>query len=152
MADAVPMERLATIGYQGRTLRQLVRRLLDHDVRVLLDIRKVARRRRPDFNRNRIEAALGRAGIEYRHLPDLGSSRRLRKHLYETGDFERFRGLYLSYVRRWRLSEVRALANEARREGTICILCYESDAASCHRGIVAAEALRTHRKLKILHL
>src|SRR5438445_5775985 len=133
MARATRLERLATIGYQGRTLRQLVRRLRQHDVRVLLDIRKVARSRRPDFNGSRIEIAVARAGIEYRHLPELGSSRRLREHLYDTGDFERFRGLYLSYVRRWRLSEVHALAKEARREGTICILCYESDPADCHR-------------------
>lgn len=152
MAVAASSERLATIGYQGRTLRQLVRRLAENDVRVLLDIRKVARSRRPDFNGHRIEAAVGRAGITYRHVPTLGSSRRLREHLYETGDFERFRGLYLAYVRRWRRSEVRALASEARREGTICILCYESDATTCHRGIVAAEALRADGKLEILHL
>ena len=152
MRQVAQVERLATIGYQGRTLRQLVRRLREHDVRVLLDIRKVARSRRPDFNGTRMASALMRAGIEYQHLPALGSSQRLREHLYQTGDFERFRGLYLAYVRRWRRAEVRALARAARREGTICILCYESDAASCHRGIVAAEALRTHGKLEILHL
>lgn len=144
--------RLVTIGYQGRSLDGLVRRLARHDVRLLLDIRKVARSRRPEFNGQRIADALERAGIGYEHVPNLGSSPALRAHLYETNDFDRFAGFYLAYVRRWRVSEVRAVANAARREGTIAILCYESDHSACHRGIVAAEALRTHRQLEILHL
>lgn len=145
-------DRLLTIGYEGRTLRGLIRRLVDNDVDVLLDIREVARSRRPDFNSGRLAAAAVRAGIAYRHIPELGSSRKLRVHLYETRDFDRFAGYYLAYVRRWRLAEVRSVARAARIEGTVCILCYESDHARCHRGIVAAEALRTHRQLEVLHL
>jgi uncharacterized protein (DUF488 family) len=145
-------ERLLTIGYQGRSLHDLIARLVANDVRLLLDIREVARSRRPEFNANRLAAAANAAGISYRHVPKLGSSRKLRAHLYETRDFDRFAGFYLAYVRRWRLSEVRSVANAARREGTVCILCYESDHALCHRGIVAAEALRAHRKLEVLHL
>ena len=152
MALSDSRERLLTIGYQGRTLADLLERLVANDVRLLLDVRQVARSRRPEFNARRIASAAEAAGIAYRHLPELGSSRRLREHLHETHDFDRFAGLYLAYVRRWRQSEVRALATTVRREGTVCILCYESDPASCHRGIVAAEALRTHRKLEILHL
>ncbi len=145
-------ERLLTIGYQGRSLKGLIARLVANDVRLLLDIREVARSRRPEFNANRLAAAAQAAGIAYRHVPKLGSSRKLRAHLYETRDFERFAGFYLAYVRRWRVSEVRSVANAARREGTVCILCYESDHALCHRDIVAAEALRAHRKLEVLHL
>jgi uncharacterized protein (DUF488 family) len=152
MAEAADRFRLVTIGYQGRSLDGLVRRLVANDVRLLLDIRQVARSRRPDFNGSRIASAVAAAGIRYRHVPNLGSSRRLRTHLFETRDFDRFAGLYLAYVRRWRLADVRAVASAARREGTVAILCYESDHAACHRGIVAAEALRTHRKLEVLHL
>lgn len=152
VAVTLSTERLVTIGYQGRTLHELIARLVAHDVRLLLDIRAVARSRRPEFNASRLAEAAHTAGISYRHVPELGSSRKLRAHLYETRDFDRFAGFYLAYVRRWRLSEVRSVANAARREGTVCILCYESDYALCHRGIVAAEALRAHRKLEILHL
>ncbi len=144
-------ERLVTIGYQGRSLHGMIARLVANDVRLLLDIRAVARSRRPEFNAKRIAAAAGAAGIAYRHVPELGSSRKLRAHLYETRDFDRFAGLYLAYVRRWRLPEVHSVA-KAARAGTVCILCYEADHALCHRGIVASEALRTHRKLEVLHL
>lgn len=66
----------------------------------------------------------------------------MRRALYESGDFERFADLYLAYVRRWRLSAVSELLTLLTREGTACILCYESDHAACHRSIVASEVLR----------
>lgn len=145
---------LLTIGYQGRSLEELVDRLQRRDVRLLVDVREIARSRRPDFNRGRLAAALEQAGIRYHHSPELGSPSSFRRALYETGDLERFAGLYLAYVRRWRTDDVASLARIARREGTVCILCYESDATQCHRHIVAAEAIRARggSRLVIEHL
>jgi uncharacterized protein (DUF488 family) len=134
--------RLLTSGYQGRSLEALVRRLRSRDVRLLVDVREIARSRRPEFNQTRLAAALERAGIRYRHAPELGSPSTMRRALYASGDFERFAGLYLAYVRRWRLDEFASLTRLVRREGTVCILCYENDATACHRHIVASEALR----------
>src|SRR5258708_7875988 len=134
--------RLLTIGYQGRSLEGLVRRLRSRDVRLLVDVREIARSRRPEFNQSRLSDALERAGIRYQHAPELGSPTAMRRALYETGDFDRFAGLYLAYVRRWRLDDVASLTRLVRREGTVCILCYENEASACHRHIVASEALR----------
>ncbi len=134
--------RLLTIGYQGRSLTELVRRLRNRDVRLLVDVRERARSRRPEFNQSRLSAAVVSARIAYVHLPSLGSPIKIRRALYETGDFERFAGLYLAYVRRWRLDEVAVLASYVRQQGTVCILCYESGAELCHRSILANEALR----------
>lgn len=146
--------RLLTIGYQGRSLEQLVRRLKSREVQLLVDVREIARSRRPEFNQGRLSAALEHAGIRYQHAPELGSPGSLRRALYETGDFDRFAGLYLAYVRRWRLNDVADLTRTVRREGAVCILCYESDAALCHRHIVATEALRAWggRALSVEHL
>ena len=146
--------RLLTIGYQGQSLTELVRRLRSREVRLLIDVREIARSRRPEFNRSRLSKALARAGIRYQHVPELGSPSGLRRALYESGDFERFADLYLAYVRRWRTSDVADLTRIVRREGTVCILCYESDATQCHRHIVAAEAQRARggNSLSIEHL
>ncbi len=133
---------LLTIGYQGRTLPEVVRRLRVRDVRLLVDVRKVARSRRPEFNHWRLAEALNGAGIEYKHAPALGSPSSLRRLLYETGDFDRFAGLYLAYVRRWQMTALAGLTRLVRKNGRVCILCYETDAMSCHRHIVAAEAIR----------
>lgn len=135
--------RLLTIGYQGRSLAQLVRHLRRRDVRLLIDVREIARSRRAEFNGSRLADALARAGIRYQHVPELGSPSSLRRALYESGDFERFADLYLAFVRRWRTDDVAGLTQIVRREGIVCILCYESDATLCHRHIVAAEAMRS---------
>lgn len=134
--------RLLTIGYQGRSLDELVRRLRRRHVRLLVDVREVARSRRPEFNGSRLADAVGRAGVRYQHAPALGSPSSLRRTLYESGDFERFADLYLAFVRRWRTDDVAGLTRLVRREGSVCILCYEHDAMVCHRHIVATEALR----------
>lgn len=145
---------LFTIGYQGRSLEQLITTLRRHDVRLLIDVREVARSRRPEFNAAHLSVKLARWDIGYKHFPTLGSPRRLRATLFETHDFERFAGLYLAYVRRWRLPVVDELRRLARHRGMVCILCYESDAAACHRGILADEARsRAHRQpLMIRHI
>ena len=119
-----------------------MRRLRTHGVRLLVDVRAVARSRRPEFNGVRLAAALERAGIRYQHAGELGSPGSLRRALHESGDFERFAGLYLAHLRRWRKDDVADLRRLVRREGTVCILCYENEAARCHRHIVASEILR----------
>jgi len=143
---------LLTIGYQGRSLVDLVRRLRAHDVHTLVDVREIARSRRPDFNQGRLADAVRTADIAYLHMPELGSKGAARRELYETGDFERFAGLYLRYVRRWRLAQVRQLCQLADRSGVVCILCYEADHEVCHRSIVANEAVRLKTKVFVQHL
>jgi len=97
---------------------------------------------------------LEKAGIRYEHMPELGSPSSLRRALHETGDFDRFADLFLAYVRRWRTGDVAGLTRLVRREGTVCILCYESDAAQCHRRILATEAVRVRggRALIVQHI
>jgi hypothetical protein len=100
-----------------------VRRLRNRDVRVLVDVSEIGRSRRPEFNERFLATALERAGIRYQHALELGSPSAMRRALYESGDFERFAGLYLAYVRRRRLDDVASLTRLVRREGTVCILC-----------------------------
>ncbi len=143
---------LLTIGYQGRTLSELVGRLVRHEVRVLIDVRESARSRRPEFNERRLAEAVTGRGISYLHVPNLGSKAAARHDLYASGDFERFAGLYLSYVRRWRLPEMKELCRLIGREGVVCILCYEADHEHCHRSIVAREAIRLRSKVQVQHI
>lgn len=146
------MPALFTVGYQGRTLSDLVMRLAHHDVRMLIDVREKARSRRPEFNQRVLAEAVRASGIGYAHVPSLGSKTPARRDLYATGDFDRFAGLYLSYVRRWRISELRELCRLVAREGVICILCYEANHEQCHRSIVAREATRLDSAVSVQHI
>lgn len=142
---------LFTVGYQGASAASLIARLQRKGVRMLLDVRERPRSRRPEFNQARLEAALAAHGIAYLHDARLGSPARMRRKFYADGDFPELARSYRAYVRRWCLPRVRRLAWLTRR-GPVALLCYEADAAACHRGILADEARALRPSLEVLHL
>src|SRR3954471_3219335 len=64
---------VATIGYQGATIGDVVAALQDAKVELLVDVRAVAMSRRPGFAKSRLAANLAEGGIEYLHLRGLGT-------------------------------------------------------------------------------
>src|SRR5689334_10176264 len=68
-----------TIGHSTRLRREFLRMLRAHGVRELADVRTIPRsRHNPQFNKAELGRALRRAGIAYRHMPELGGLRRPR--------------------------------------------------------------------------
>jgi uncharacterized protein (DUF488 family) len=62
-----------TVGHGTRPAEELVETLVGAGVRTLVDVRRFpGSRRNPQFNRSALEAALGEAGIVYRHAVELG--------------------------------------------------------------------------------
>jgi uncharacterized protein (DUF488 family) len=70
------MATLFTIGHSTRTLKELTEALQAHGIRTLVDIRAFpGSRRLPHFNRESLEEALPKAGIEYVWMKELGGRR-----------------------------------------------------------------------------
>src|SRR5689334_14532407 len=67
------MNPLATIGYERDTQAGVIARLKAAGVDVLIDVRAVAASRRAGFSKTLLAASLAEAGIEYRHLRQLGT-------------------------------------------------------------------------------
>jgi uncharacterized protein (DUF488 family) len=71
------MATLFTIGHSTRTLEELIRALQAHGIKTLVDVRAFpVSRRLPHFNRESLEQALPKAGIEYFWMKELGGRRR----------------------------------------------------------------------------
>lgn len=71
------MATLFTIGHSTRTLQELIEALQAHSVQTLVDIRAFpVSRRLPHFNRESLEQALPRAGIQYVWMQELGGRRK----------------------------------------------------------------------------
>src|SRR5262245_51515519 len=69
-----------TIGHSNRPIDEFVALLTQHDVRLLVDIRKIPKsRHNPQFEGNALRQSLQRASIDYVHEPLLGGLRRGRK-------------------------------------------------------------------------
>jgi uncharacterized protein (DUF488 family) len=130
------MPAVFTIGYEQATQAAVVAALREAGVEVLADVRYLPLSRRPGFSKNSLKAAVEEAGIEYRHLRDLGTPAEGRAAA-RRGDHAGLARVYAGQLElpeaMKQMAELRALG-EARR---VCLLCYERDAAMCHRSLLS---------------
>lgn len=141
---------VATVGYQGATVRSFLRTLSEAGVELLVDVRAVASSRRPGFAKSALAANLESAGIDYLHLRDLGTPASGRAAA-RAGRHAEMRRIYRAHLRtKAAQMALHALADLVRSRST-CLLCFEADAAQCHRALVA-DALGGRVALKVTHL
>lgn len=142
---------LYTIGYEGKSIEEFKQILLDNSIDLLLDVRESGRSRKPYFSNGKLREQITSAGMEYAHMPVLGSPREIRNRLYETLDYETFFRAYKEYLKTLdgNLSEVIDVVYSKR----VCLMCYEADASKCHRSVLAEEIREVDGNgLKISHL
>ena len=130
------MPALFTIGYEQATQAAVVSALQDAGVEVLADIRYLPLSRRPGFSKSSLKAAVEEAGIGYRHFKQLGTPAEGRAAA-RRGDRAELARVYAGQLELpealAQMAELRALAEEKR----VALLCYERDAAECHRSLLA---------------
>ncbi len=126
-ASPAPGPTIWTVGHSTRTAAELIDLLAAHGIEVVADVRRFpGSRRHPQFGRERLAVALRAAGIDYRHLGDLGGRRPVRPDSPNTAWREPgFRG-YADHMETpaWRAA-IAALQELARGRRT-AILCAEA--------------------------
>ncbi|HEV2076088.1 MAG TPA: DUF488 domain-containing protein [Thermoleophilaceae bacterium] len=142
---------ILTVGHSTRAPGELERVLRAHGVEVLLDVRAhPGSRRMPHFGAEALERSLGRAGIAYVHLPELGGRRRPAPDSENAGwRNESFRG-YADHMASedFERGLARAMGEAAKRRA--CLMCAEAPWWRCHRRLVA-DAL-VARDWRVLHV
>lgn len=135
---------LFSVGYQGRSIDDLVGLLVSHRVTNLLDVRLNPISRRAGFSKRHLQEALGAAGVGYRHARALGNPKENRQP-FRSGDT----GRGLAVIHRL-LAEVPAQDELARLDTAlhkerVAVLCFERDHDRCHRRAVVDMALEKNR-------
>lgn len=141
---------MATIGYEGTTVDRFLRALRDARIELLIDVRAVARSRRPGFAKTALSANLEGAGIDYLHMSGLGTPPDGRV----AARAGRVDEMHVIYNARLETAEAQAeLANLAEivRARRSCLMCFEADPAVCHRSILI-RALRDLLPIDVQHL
>jgi uncharacterized protein (DUF488 family) len=141
---------ICTIGYERAKLADFLAALRDADVAVLIDIRAKAFSRRSEFNAKALAAALKDAGIEYLHLPSLGSPDPARDAA-KSGDLKKFERLYRQQLATTEAGAALTRVLEMASAAPICLMCYEREPSECHRQFTI-EPLEVLRGEKALHL
>ena len=144
------MRRVATIGVYGFSLDGFLEALREADVRLLLDVRQRRGVRGSQYawaNAVRLQAALARAGIEYRHHRELAPTTELRQLQYREdarrGVGKRSRVELAPEYRRRYLAEILdrvdlgPIVETLPTDGRAALFCVERDPEACHRSLVA---------------
>jgi len=144
------MTTVTTIGYQDRTVEQLIAMLTAADVKVLVDVRLTPLSRKHGLSKNGLAARLRDAGIEYLHLPQLGNPRDNRA-AFRRGDAaakERYQAVLETPQARSALDELLWLARQQR----VALMCFERDVSECHRSMVVDALVAEVGTVEIAHL
>ena len=124
-----------TIGYEKTTQDALIAALQAAGIEILADIRYLPLSRRPGFSKSSLAAAAQAGGIAYRHFKPLGTPAegRAAARRHDHAALERI------YAGQLELPEAMAAGAELAdlAAGTrVALLCYERDAACCHRTLL----------------
>lgn len=154
---------LRTIGVYGFDRETFLAALSGAEVELLLDVRQRRGVRGSDYawaNAQRLQAALGEAGIRYTHLKELAPTTAMRELQYREderkGEGKRSRSVLApAYVEQFTaevldqvdLDPVVRFIGKSRA----ALLCVERDPEACHRSLVA-ERLRREFGFGVEHL
>jgi uncharacterized protein (DUF488 family) len=128
--------RLATIGYERTTQAALIERLQAAGVEVVIDVRAIAASRRAGFSKTLLAASLAEAGIDYRHLRQLGTPKPGRDAARK-GRIAEMRDIFEAHLAEPGAQLELAAAGEIAVARKAALLCFEADHSRCHRAIVA---------------
>lgn len=134
------MRPLFTIGYEGKTQAEFLDELAAAGVELLIDVRAVAASRRPGFSKTALANGLRERGIGYLHLRALGTPADGRAAA-RAGRVKEMRGIYAGQLETPEAALAMEQALAAAGEKRAALLCYEREAADCHRAMLAERML-----------
>ena len=130
------MPTLFTIGYEGKTQDEMLDQLEAAGVAIVLDVRAVASSRRPGFSKTALAAGLSERGIDYLHLRPLGTPADGRQAA-RAGKIGEMRDIYARQLDTPEATLALAQAVSEASDRPAALLCYEREAADCHRSMLA---------------
>ncbi|HEY7155970.1 MAG TPA: DUF488 domain-containing protein [Gemmataceae bacterium] len=127
-----------TVGHSARTLEDFLNLLRAHEVKEVIDVRKMpGSTAHPHFNEEALSAALEKAGIGYVHVPQLGGLRKPRADSPNGGWRNRsFQG-YADYMQTDDFAAGLQIVIAAARQRRIALMCAEAVPWRCHRSLIA---------------
>ncbi len=141
---------IATIGYEKATPDALIAALRAAGIETLIDVRAVARSRRPGFSKGALSAAAAEAGMSYVHLRGLGTPVEGRE-ANKARRYDDFEMIFRAHMNSAEAKADLARAAELAGQSRICLLCLEGDERHCHR-LIVADMLAERLGVAVRHL
>lgn len=136
-----------TIGYEERTIDDVIRNLICRNIKVLIDVRKNAFSMKKEFSKNNLKSSLAKAEIEYIHCPEVGIETNKRKEFLPEARYSELFKWYERSILPTQISFVE-MVNKILEKESIAFMCYEKNPAECHRTYLAKFCLSHNPELK----
>lgn len=142
---------LFTLGYEGLTIDAYLNKLIQNNIRLVIDVRKNPRSMKFDFNQNKLKKYLISVDIDYLHLPELGIESSFRKELNSLSDYEKLLNLYENSILNNNEESIITIIENVKKYNRICLLCFEKQFKMCHRSKIA-DYLKKKKNIKVNHI
>jgi uncharacterized protein (DUF488 family) len=124
-----------TIGYEQRDIDSFLDVLIQHQIDTVIDVRNNPFSMNFSFMQKKLIGYLDKAGMGYKHIPELGIESEHRKNLESKEDYERLFQTYREQLpaKKEHMDEIVKMGKNER----VALLCFERDVSSCHRREIA---------------
>jgi uncharacterized protein (DUF488 family) len=130
---------LYTIGYEGISFEEFLNRLIKHDIKLLIDVRKNSFSMKFGFSKKQLKRGCEGLGIDFMHLPELGINSESRKKLNSQADFDQLFSEYCSTTLVTERRFIELIAGMVDKHQRVAITCFEANIDQCHRKHLASE-------------
>jgi uncharacterized protein (DUF488 family) len=127
-----------SIGYEGHNIDSFLDLLIQNEIETVADLRHNPFSMNMVFTKSRLSGYLGKIGINYLHIPELGIDGRYRKNLNDDEDYQKLFAFYSSEILPKQEDKVKRIV-EMGKTNRVAMLCFEHDKDHCHRGVVSKE-------------
>jgi uncharacterized protein (DUF488 family) len=131
---------IMTVGYEGQSIDEFLKRLIDEKIHALVDVRDNPWSMKYGFKRYQLETYCNKMNIDYISIPSLGVPENIRNELKETGNYTIFFRTYNELLLD-RAGDIQYL-NDLSRNKRIALMCFEHDPERCHRSALGKELAR----------
>jgi uncharacterized protein (DUF488 family) len=124
-----------TIGYEGTNIERFIEAVREAGISLIVDVRDRAQSRKKGFSKTALSSTLRNENIEYIHMKSLGDPK-LGRDAARAGNIPEFERIFGEVLKT--KSALEAVGKLASLIGTkqVCLLCYEREAAQCHRSLI----------------
>ncbi len=139
---------LATIGYEGVSIEAYINKLINNDIRCLIDVRKNPQSMKFGFSQNRLQYICEEVGIKYISIRQLGIDADKRKRLETQEDYNELFDHYISHNLKNTEDFQLNILESIHQYHRVALTCFEKDINKCHRTILADYILEKYRPVE----
>jgi uncharacterized protein (DUF488 family) len=124
---------LFTIGYEGSSLEGYLNRLIQNDVKVLIDVRNNPLSMKFGFSKSLLKRYCESVDITYLHIPEVGILSDQRQELHTQADYDALFKTYCNVNLQKTVPAQELILKLLKQHQRIALTCFEANICQCHR-------------------